>query len=42
MAPTANATEPPLVRVIFFSIHLDVLLHVLHVATAQAEVRRSE
>jgi hypothetical protein len=41
MAPTANATEPPLVRVIFFSTHLDVLLDVL-LANAQAEVRRSK
>jgi hypothetical protein len=32
MAPTVNATQPPLVPVIFFSTHLDVLLHVLHIA----------
>jgi hypothetical protein len=42
MAPTPNATEPPLVWVIFFSTHLDVLLDVLHVADAQAEIRRSK
>jgi hypothetical protein len=38
MAPTPNATEPPLVWVIFFSTQLDVL----HVADAQAEIRRSK